>query len=117
MFENESPSHSQRYYNDFRCKNLVGHAHPNIWKLIEILQKDEAESSAMIRSHRDFGNAPRKRVRRETKALNERLKNLCIEFRDGVRDLPLFLRAIGNNIRFGVNRINGKYPINCRILT
>lgn len=77
----------------------IGHAHPTIWTLIRGLRNDNALVETAI--YRDLrGNPPKKRVRRQTKALQDRLKTLCSTFNDGQRSLPDTLQAIGHCIRW-----------------
>ena len=45
-----------------------------------------------------------KRVRRQTKELNTRLKNLCRRHEDGELTVEETLRAVGHNIRWEVER-------------
>ena len=79
-------------------RQLVGYSHPTVWVAIESIRKD----AAMVRTHlqNDARGEPlRKRVRRETKDLQERLRNLCVDFRDGRKTLEQMLRGVGHNIR------------------
>jgi len=46
----------------------------------------------------DVGQPPKKRIRKETRDLQARLKSLCTEYREGSRRLISFLRAVGHNI-------------------
>lgn len=76
----------------------IGHAHPTVWTLIDGLRKDHAlVETSMFQYQR--GQPPKKRVRRETKQLQTRLKMLCHSFNDGGRSLPDTLQAIGHCIR------------------
>ena len=45
------------------------------------------------------GRLEPRRVRKSVKDFDQRLQNLCSEYRDGARDLMSFLRAVGNSIR------------------
>ena len=77
---------------------LVGYSHPTVWVAIESIRKD----AAMVLTHlqNDARGEPlKKRVRRETKDLQERLRNLCVDFRDGRKTLEQMLRGVGHNIR------------------
>lgn len=84
--------------NAFR--NLVGFSHPSIWKLIEILRKEnERVRTIMLRD--DVGVRPKKQRRRTYDELQKRLSNLCNDFISGKKDLAQFLIGVSHNIRFG----------------
>ena len=61
---------------DSRVKTLIGQDHPAIWKLIDKLRKKDMEERALERSLVQ-GNAVRKRVRVQTRRLQNRLLSLC----------------------------------------
>lgn len=86
----------EAWNNGFRT--TVGHNHPCVWTAIEAIRKDQAISSTHIYKH-EHGEPDRKRVRRETKENQERLKKLCSEYRYGSRNLQDFMRAVGYCIR------------------
>jgi len=46
------------------------------------------------------GQPPRKRVRRVTRELQERLQNLCVARRDGSKSVAETRRGLGYTIRF-----------------
>ena len=46
------------------------------------------------------GQPPKKRVKRSTKQLQERLLQLCQDRRDGRKSIEDTLRGLGHNIRF-----------------
>jgi len=46
------------------------------------------------------GHPARKRVRRATRELQERLQNLCVARRDGSKSVAEALRGLGHTIRF-----------------
>ena len=82
--------------NGFRL--LVGHSNPSVWVAIEALQMDEAmATTALIRHSR--GEAPAKRVRRETVQLQQRLSRLCRRRKDGEITIDEFLRSVGHTVR------------------
>ena len=56
--------------------NLVGHAHPSIWRVIEWCQKEEATVRTIIQQDA-VGNPPAKRTQQRHVQLQERLQNLC----------------------------------------
>ena len=80
-------------------QKLVGHKHPSFWTSIESIRKDEALASASIIQDQT-GNPPAKRVRRKTKQLQRRLKNLCLNISEGRKILQECLRGIGYTIQF-----------------
>ncbi|CAM1319230.1 Uncharacterised protein r2_g2739 [Pycnogonum litorale] len=56
----------------------------------------------MVRTHlqNDARGEPlKKRVRRETRDLQQRLRNLCIDYRDGRNTLEQMLHGVGHKIR------------------
>ena len=56
----------------------------------------------MVRTHlqNDARGEPlMKRIRRETRDLKQRLKNLLIDFREGRKTLEQLLHGVGHNIR------------------
>ncbi|CAN8017147.1 unnamed protein product [Ixodes persulcatus] len=94
--EDRTNNACEGWNNGFR--KLVGHAHPSVWRLIECLQQDQAlVATAFIKERR--GEPPVKRVRKSTKRLQNRLKNICEHFRQH-RNLPKLLEAVGECICF-----------------
>lgn len=85
----------ESWNNGYRV--TVGHAHPDIYVSIEAIRKDAAMSSTVLHKL-DVGQPPKKRIRKETRDLQARLKSLCTEYREGSRRLISFLRAVGHNI-------------------
>ena len=79
---------------------IVGHSHPSVWKLIQCLQEDEAQTRMLILQNAR-GQPPVKRVRRVTRDLQERLHNLCRARATGEKTIEEFLRGIGHCIRLG----------------
>ena len=88
----------------FRVKHLAGHSHPSIWKLIELIKKEDVASRTIIRLN-ERGEPPNKRVRQETLRYNNRLIHVIQEYVNGQRLLGDCLRTLGHNIRFGVQRL------------
>lgn len=86
----------EAWNNSFRV--TVGHSHPCVWKSIQAIRKDQAISSTLMYQY-ERGEPETKRVRRETKELQGRLKKLCTEYRDGIRNMHDFLRAVGHCVR------------------
>ena len=81
-------------------KQLVGHSHPAIWKLIETLQV-EANRIASILIQSDRGIRQKKRTKRIHAELQTRLKNLCKDRLQGRKSIAEFLRGVSLNIRGG----------------
>ena len=77
---------------------LVGHKHPSFWSSIEAIRKDEATSHVAILQDA-IGNPPAKRIKRKSKDLQRRLRNLCLDHSQGRKNLQEFLTAIGHTIR------------------
>ena len=76
-------------------QQLVGHHHPSIWTAIEAIQQDQAfVSTTLIQSAR--GQPPKKRVRRATQQMQDRLQNLCVARRDGKKSIEETLRGVGH---------------------
>ncbi|KAL8571375.1 hypothetical protein ACOMHN_020367 [Nucella lapillus] len=78
--------------------NLVGHYHPSIWRTIEWFQKEEATVRTIMQQDA-VGNPPAKQVQRRYVQMQERLRNLCIERRDGRKSVKELLRGVSWNIR------------------
>ena len=103
--------HDATVANDHRTNNicegwnngfahLVDRKHPSVWKLIEHLQAEEKRVHVLM-LQQERGIVVKKRVRKETHELQQRLLNLCADFNAGRRDLAAFLRGVSHNIRFG----------------
>ena len=83
---------------NFKFKNLVGHSHPSVWRLIRSLQQDSALVSTQI-SQSLLGNPPQKRTKQVFINLQKRLQNLCVEIREKRMDIPEFLTSVGHLIK------------------
>jgi len=77
-----------------RFKTLISQQNPSIWTVLQAIQKDEA----LERTRQLTKDATRKK--KKTEAHQKLLFQLCKEYVEGVRDLPTFLRAVGETIRF-----------------
>ena len=77
----------------------IGHSHPSLFALIDHLKKDNALAIAAIVAA-DGGQPPKKRIKKVTHDLQERLYNLCKAHRDGQKSTVDLLRAVGHTIRF-----------------
>ena len=78
--------------------NLVGYAHPSIWRVIEWCQKEEATVRTLIQQD-SVGKPPVKRVQQRYVQLQQRLNNLCHDLTSGNTTIVQFLRGVGWNIR------------------
>ena len=67
-------NHCESWNNSF--KQLVGHSHPSVWRLITHLKEDESLMRTLI-IQENRGQPPTKRVRKTTKDLQRRLLYLC----------------------------------------
>ena len=86
----------ERWNNKFF--NLVGHAHPSIWRVIEWCRKEEATVRTIIQ--RDAVVIPPiKRTQQRHVQLQERLQNLCRDLTTGQKTIAEFLCGVGWNIR------------------
>ena len=81
--------------------NLVGYAHPSIWRVIEWIRKEEATVRTIVNQDA-IGVPPKKRTKRQYLQLHERLRILCVDIRSGEKTTEEFLRGVGFNIRLGV---------------
>ena len=78
---------------------MIGHDHPSIWGAIEPLKKDQAHvATQLLQAAR--GQPPKKRGRRATVDLQNRLQQLSHEFSEGEKTIEEFLKGVGHNIRF-----------------
>jgi len=82
-----------------RLSSMVGHHHPSIWTLIEVLQADAAEASATVMRHA-VGNLPPRPRQRATVERQRRMRKLCEDYGNNSRQLESFMRAVGHTIRF-----------------
>ncbi|KAF0768563.1 Uncharacterized protein FWK35_00001557 [Aphis craccivora] len=73
---------------------LCGHKHPTIWKLIRKIKMeisaDDAKLALDARSVRKLG---------QTRTIETRLENLCIQIQEGKIGVLDFLTAVSHNIR------------------
>ena len=84
---------------NFASQQLVGHSNPSIWTAIDSLRKDQALAATSLLQH-EQGIPMIKRTQRSTKQLQIRLQNICIEFRNGKKDVEQLLIAVGHSIRY-----------------
>ena len=78
---------------------LVGHKHPGLWHVISCIQKDQLAMLTELERIR-IRDPAKKRNRRHTVTLQERLKTLCEKLNSNEKTLPEFLHAVGHCIRF-----------------
>ena len=96
---NEPRTNNQCEAWNNRFRFIVGFQHPDIWTLIEAIQKEERSVRA-VTAHDAIGNPPPKRCRRESKELQRRLRTLCLDRSENRRDVRQTLRGIAHNIRW-----------------
>ena len=89
-------NHCEGWNNVFN--KLVGHSHPSVWRLITHLKEDESMMCTMILQE-NRGEPPRKRIRKATKDLQEKLLYLCEARKNGDKSVEDFLYLIGHCIR------------------
>jgi len=77
-----------------RLETLVGHNNPTIWKTIEVLGDDAAEAATALLRHTSGRMEPR-RVRRNVKDFNKKLRFLCEDYDSGRRDMRNFFTCRG----------------------
>jgi len=78
---------------------MVEHYHPSVWTLIDALWQDSAVAETEIaRSQR--GQAPKKRAKRCTITLQERLLKICRDRATGEMSVARALSAAAHTIRF-----------------
>lgn len=77
---------------------MVGHKHPTVWRLLEALQADAAEAAGRIIKHALGQCSPQQHSRIRDKHRHQ-LQALCVQYRDGQRTMPDFLKAVGHHIR------------------
>ena len=79
--------------------HIIGHNHPSMWSCIRGLQKQHADDEKVILQ--DFlGQQPRQRAKPALVQMQVRLRNLCIDYNLGLRNVGDFLRGVSHNIRF-----------------
>jgi hypothetical protein len=78
--------------------DLVGHAHPSIWRVIGWCQKEEAAVRTIIQQDA-VGNPPVKRTQQRHVELQDSLQNLCRDLTTGQKTIVEFLCGVGWNIK------------------
>ena len=101
---NATVSNTQRTNNETEAWNnafaqQIGYSHPSLYRLLDNLSKDTALVHIALEAEAR-GQPARKRVRRATRELQERLQNLCVARRDGSKSVAEALRGLGHTIRF-----------------
>ena len=80
----------------FKC--LVGHANPSLWTVVKSIDKDARMVAAnVLRCQR--GEAPKKRSKKGSAALQQRMKTLCLQYVKKEKTMQQFLSAVGEAIR------------------
>ncbi|XP_033758126.1 uncharacterized protein LOC117340475 [Pecten maximus] len=74
---------------NYGFQQLIGHNHQSVWTAIYCLRKDQAlVAAALLADSR--GAPPTKRVKRATRDLQVRLRNLCSDIASGRRNVEVF---------------------------
>ncbi|KAB0805386.1 hypothetical protein PPYR_02356 [Photinus pyralis] len=82
-----------------RFSTLVGQNHPTVWVLIQKMRQELSTDETKVQQ-RQIGRQMPKKKKPAYVVMQARLKLLCEEYRDGVRNLVDFLNAVSHNIRF-----------------
>lgn len=82
-------------------QKLLGYNHPTVWVAIEAFRKDQSVVETALFNNAN-GVPPKKRVKKSTNELQERLQNLCTDYVDRIKGMEEFLRAVGRTIRWKV---------------
>ena len=77
---------------------LVGHHHPSLWRLLSHIKEDESLARLhLVQESR--GQPPKKRVKKTSRDLQDRLKYLCTSLQNGEKSMEEFLEGVGHTIR------------------
>ena len=76
----------------------MGHNNPSLWTVVKSIGKDATMVAAEI-LRCDLAEPTMKRVKKATKAHQQRLKLLCVQYVSGAKSLEEFLSCIGHVIR------------------
>ncbi|CAK9294704.1 unnamed protein product [Gordionus sp. m RMFG-2023] len=93
----EEPTNNQCEGWNHRFFNLVGNKHPSIWVLIKKMKCEVAADETKLERWRVGSWTSKSKSQSSNNQIQ--LKKLCEEYRDGVRSLPDFIKAISFNIR------------------
>ena len=89
-------NHCESWNNSF--KSLVRCNHPSIWVAIDAIRKD-----SLLVEHRMaqnmIGEPPRKKCKQVNIKLQSCLRNLCLDFMQGDKDVEELLNGVSKNIR------------------
>ena len=80
-------------------QKLISHHNPSMWTAIDSIRRDQASVSTYIEQNAN-GEPPRKRVKKVTKDLHTRLRNICLDFSLGRKTAEELLRGVGRTIRW-----------------
>ena len=78
---------------------IVGHYHPSVWTLIDALRQDNAIAETEL-EHNQRGQPPKKRVKRSTMQLQERLQKICRNRASADKSVADTLSAAAHTIHF-----------------
>ena len=75
----------------------MGHNNPSLWTVVKCIEKDAQCAADILRC--DLGEPTLKRVKKATKAHQQRLLYLCVQYVSGAKSVEEFLSGIGHVIR------------------
>lgn len=84
---------------NLQFQRLLGYNHPTVWVAIEAFRKDQSVVETALFNNAN-GAPPKKRVKKSTTELQQRLQNLCTDYVSGTKGMEEFLRAVGRTIRW-----------------
>lgn len=97
-YENDGPrttNHVEGWHH--KINNQLRHCHPNIYTLIDLVQKEQAANEAKLFQHANGGKQrPRKRVYREREQMLIRLKH---QLRTGDMDIMTYVDAASHLVK------------------
>jgi len=82
-----------------RFSRLVGHKHPSIWVLITKMRLEIAADETKL-AQQSLGLLSNKKKLPHYEKNQNILKNLCLDIKEGNKNLPEFLTAVSHTIRF-----------------
>ena len=96
--------------------HIVGHNHPSMWHSIQGIQKQHAKDLSVI-AQDAIGQRPRQRIKQTLVQMQARLRNLCIDYNAGTKNLDELLRGVAHNIRLNLNWFtNSTTIVYCKIM-
>ena len=78
--------------------SLVGHRRPKVWKSIEGFRKDVAIDESVV-IHHDQGMTQPKKVGRALVEFQNRVRNMCEDYKRGSSDMEPFIRGVAGAMK------------------